>query len=62
MIDEKLIEEVEYHTETRRKYHNALQKAEDIHFEWAELSQKQLDTIEELKKELAELKEKMKKD
>jgi lipoate-protein ligase A len=57
---EKFIEECEEHQALREKHHRALSKAEEIHLEWAELSQKQLNTIEELKKELAELKEKIK--
>lgn len=54
---EKFIEECEEHQALREKHHRALSKAEEIHLEWAELSQKQLDRIEELTKVLRMLRQ-----
>lgn len=57
LFNTKLIEEVEEHQALREKHHRALSKAEEIHLEWADLSKKQLDTIEELQKVLRMLRQ-----
>lgn len=56
MIDGKLIEEVEERTRLQKRN----QTLEECCAEWCGLSERQLERIEELKKELAELKEQMK--
>jgi hypothetical protein len=60
LLNSSLIDEVEKHTALREKHQRALSKAEEIHLEWADLSKRQLERIDELQKELAELKDNMK--